>query len=125
MAERSKASHSRCDVATLVGSNPTLCIFYYKIQPRIKSVHQINHISQPEKIAPQSLHIEAILIVHPQQMQDISEPYPFQPVHQKVLPFIGVLLHYVIQVVVRLLSQLLRPFPSHMVEVDKKTHFVA
>ena len=28
MSERSKESHSRCDVATLEGSNPSLCIFY-------------------------------------------------------------------------------------------------
>ncbi len=27
MSERSKESHSRCDVATLEGSNPSLCIF--------------------------------------------------------------------------------------------------
>ena len=29
MSERSKESHSRCDVATREGSNPSLCIFYY------------------------------------------------------------------------------------------------
>ena len=27
MSERSKESHSRCDVATREGSNPSLCIF--------------------------------------------------------------------------------------------------
>jgi hypothetical protein len=30
MSERSKESHSRCDVATLEGSNPSLCIFYFQ-----------------------------------------------------------------------------------------------
>jgi hypothetical protein len=31
MSERSKESHSRCDVATREGSNPSLCIFYAAI----------------------------------------------------------------------------------------------
>ena len=31
MSERSKESHSRCDVAIRVGSNPTLCIFYFSM----------------------------------------------------------------------------------------------
>ena len=31
MSERSKESHSRCDVATREGSNPSLCIFYFLI----------------------------------------------------------------------------------------------
>ena len=32
MPERSKGSHSRCDVETLEGSNPSLCIFCLNIQ---------------------------------------------------------------------------------------------
>lgn len=31
MSERSKESHSRCDVATREGSNPSLCIFLLKV----------------------------------------------------------------------------------------------
>lgn len=67
MAERSKASHSRCDVATLVGSNPTLCIFYfyYFRSVLIIILHVFIIVSQMDifQLFGDFLHLMAVLLL--------------------------------------------------------------
>ena len=55
MSERSKEPHSRCGVATLEGSNPSLCIFCVDMrsdknkgvvavgQPQAQEAHEVSH----------------------------------------------------------------------------------
>ena len=51
MPERSKGSHSRCDVATLEGSNPSLCIFIFKyFFTRYSCNNNNGHIPTPRRL---------------------------------------------------------------------------